>query len=79
MKSLLDTAVLLIHSAKILLPKVRNSTSVPRKCSPCLLPFSMQRDFRRPREDNLAKKMAGFGNKSNVSDVATVDFFLKVR
>lgn len=46
-----------------------------RKCGPHLLPFSMQRDFRHLSEGYLAKKVVGFGNKSNCLAVAAADFW----
>lgn len=45
-----------------------------KKVQSLLATFSVQRDFRHPREGNLAKKMAGFGNKSSTPVVAHADF-----
>lgn len=74
MKSLLDTSV-----CSFIWPRDTSAESedfsVPiEKRSPCLQPFSLQGDVRYLKEDYLAKKMAGFGDKSNSLAVATADF-----
>lgn len=74
MKSFLDTSL-----CSFVWPRDTSTESedfsVPiEKCSPCLQPFSVQRDVRHLKEDYLAKKMAGFGNKSNSLAVVIADF-----
>lgn len=75
MKSLLNTSMHSFIQPRYTSTKVKISMSRLSKYGPHLLSSSMQRDFKYPREDYFAKKVAGFGNKSNCMAVAAADFW----